>query len=527
MNLPGRRLAAPLLFLAFPVFLRLAYPPFSLGFFAPAAFGLLFQGLAVARRPVAWAFSAHLLFVVLLCPWLFTALTGHYHLSVPLALVLFLGVACAPPSVFFAAFALAIKKRTRAVAGAAFPAGLSFALFAASAFVVTEWLRSLLSLEKGWGHLATAFFGHPAFLGWASLWGRAGLSFLLVFWGALSWLMVRAARERRQAAGAFFLTLALTVGAVGCLGALRHGKTPPPAILLETALVHPAIRQEDRWQASSPAANLARYRALSLSAFPGPVAPGRTRLVVWPETAITRALVSFPEAREAVAKIAREKDAFVLLGSPHFMGSGEDRRFYNSVFLAGTDGEILDRYDKILLLPLAEAATGPLSIQTENYHGNYHPGEEDRVLVLPTAQGPLGLGVAVCFEVASAPHLAKCVRAGATVLANLSNDAWFGRGSESEQQLSLLALACAEHGVAGIRSTGYGVSALVDPRGRVLAKTGILEPPLLSGPLPVPARSPTPETRFPSWFVLLAGLILALSVLPRAQAKIDNKPSFT
>ncbi len=525
MTPPGRRFFVPLLFLAFPVLLRLAFPPFSLLFLAPLAFAAVFQGLALARRPVLWAFLSHVLFVVLLCDWLFLAMTGHYHLSIPVAGALFLGLACVPASLFFVGFSWAMSRLVRA-AGTGILPGLTFALVAASAFTVTEFLRTQICLEKGWAHLATVFFGHPAFLGWASLVGRAGLSFMVVLWGVLAWLSARAAFERRvRPALVFFLCLAVAAGAMGGLGAWRHRPGTGKGLLLETALVHPAIRQEDRWKSSFQEENLVRYQEISHAAFPGKRDPSRVRLLVWPETAITRALVSFPEAGQAVADLARQKDAFVILGSPHFTGDGPGRRFFNSVFLAGAG--LIDRYDKIILLPLAEAATGPLSIQTEDYHGNYHAGGDRRILVMPTEKGPIGLGVAVCFEVASAAHMTKSVREGARVFLNLSNDAWFGQGAESVQQLSLLALACAEHRVPGIRSTGYGVSALVDERGRVTGETGILSPPLLSGTVRVPPRRPTPETRFPAWFILQAGAILVLWGLARVQAMIDNKPPFT
>ena len=121
--------------------------------------------------------------------------------------------------------------------------------------------------------------------------------------------------------------------------------------------------------------------------------------------------------------------------------------------------------------------------------GEFLPGESTGPLVLPATpqlspdRGPLVLGVLICYE-SIFPELArKQVAQGATLLVNISNDAWFGRSSAPEQHLSLGILRAVEQRRWIARSTNTGISAFVDPTGAVVARSGLFKAESLSHPV--------------------------------------------
>ncbi len=507
-------LLVPLSVVAAALLLRLAYPPYSIHSAAFAAWALFFAALARSKRPLLTGFLFHAFFALLLCAFLFDTLLHHYKMGLAVSLAFLLLVVGALPSVCFALFSRLVHGELREMGGER-PARREVApvLFIAALFVVAEWARTTLSPEHGWGHLATVFYDTPEVLSLAPVFGGAGVSFLII---ALSLLLrlalLRLGRRETSAALAFFLAGAAALALAmlhGRLRLARHFKSAEGEERLEVALVHPGIAQGRRWSEEYHEENLAKYRRLSLTAFGDSAKKGGLRLIVWPETSLTFNVDSKPEAREAIREIAAASDAWLLMWAPSFEGGGAARRFFNSAFLFDPGGAKRDRYDKNYLLPFAETAVGGIRVSSGRYNMPYSPGRGSRTLTLePGDPGapPLKIGAAICFEIGIASHVRMMVARGARLIANLSNDAWFGESSESLQQLSLLALRCAEFGVPGVRATGYGEAAVVDRFGRIAGRTDIRTPSVLRGAVTLPHfRAKTIQGRFPDWFVLLCG----------------------
>jgi apolipoprotein N-acyltransferase len=145
--------------------------------------------------------------------------------------------------------------------------------------------------------------------------------------------------------------------------------------------------------------------------------------------------------------------------------------------------------------------------------------EGDRVVMLPVA-GHLA-STAICYEVVY-PHLAReATSAGSELLTTITNDAWFGRSSAAWQHFDMASLRAVEQGRYLVRAANTGISGIVDPYGRVLAKTGLFEQAAITGDIRF-LRSRTIYARTGDLFVYAcAAATLAALLLTMRWGKIE------
>jgi apolipoprotein N-acyltransferase len=148
------------------------------------------------------------------------------------------------------------------------------------------------------------------------------------------------------------------------------------------------------------------------------------------------------------------------------VGSKDNQSILNSAVHVSPAGEMTGRYDKIFLVPFGEYVPFPFAGLVDKIAtgiGDFAPG--DRVSTFEV--GAERLGPFICYE-SAIPHLVRQFPAqGATVLANLTNDGYFGSTAAREQHLSLVRMRAAENRRWVLRSTNDGITASVDPAGRV------------------------------------------------------------
>jgi apolipoprotein N-acyltransferase len=167
-----------------------------------------------------------------------------------------------------------------------------------------------------------------------------------------------------------------------------------------------------------------------------------------------------------------EVQAPLLVGSPD-RTSGASPRYYNSAFLISPAGEIVQKYDKIHLVPFGEYV--PLSSLLFFVHkmatgiGDFSAGEAFTVFEIPGGR----FGVLICFETIFPDQVRRYVLGGAGFLVNITNDAWFGDSAAPYQHLSMAALRAVENGVYLVRAANTGISAIVAPSGQILAQSDL------------------------------------------------------
>lgn len=343
-----------------------------------------------------------------------------------------------------------------------------------------------VSVELGRGTLFTGsdyFIGNPwGLLGYthasgslaqiASWTGVYGISFaiVLVNTAIAGWITAwRGPKGASRAAtlsavAAMMLTLGLVVSGAVLLRAAPDASSRDG--LLEVAVVQGNVSIERRWRSDSYGKNLDVYLGLTQQA----LGAGSPRLILWPESAMNFFLESEPHYREAIARVLRAGNVELLAGGPGQDGPTRPPVF-NSVFRLSSEGAIVSRYDKQILMPFSEYfpfGSHPLMRRRMEGARTFTAGATQ----LPPLDTPLGrAGMLICNE-AMFPELAAArVRHGAEILLNPSNDGWINGEGFGEHMLAVVGLRAIEQRRYLVRASTSGPSAVIDPWGRVAVRT--------------------------------------------------------
>lgn len=258
-------------------------------------------------------------------------------------------------------------------------------------------------------------------------------------------------------------------------GMLQAGSlVKPPALATgHTArLVQQNIPIETKWDISNFSATLRALHALS--AAPGASASANPGLIVWPESPAPFFL-SDPRFRLEVTSVAADARSYVLagaLGTPAREAATADEtrgQYYNSAVLITPDGKWTGRYDKVHLVPFGEyiPAQSVLvflkGIAREVGESGFTRGTERVVF----DAGGQKLGTFICYESIFPGEIREFAANGAQVLVNISNDAWFGDYNMPGQHLNQVRMRAIENQRWVLRATNNGITAAIDPYGRV------------------------------------------------------------
>lgn len=385
---------------------------------------------------------------------------------------------------------------------------------AAPAWVAGEWLRGWLLGGFPWGLQGYSQHAVLPVIQVAELTGVWGVSFLLLLAAsALAAALRLGWRAWPHGAAACLLVGAAAAGGQQALGGLDGGGPEP----VRVGVIQPNIEQRLKWDPEHAARVQARYEALTRAA-----ARDRPALVLWPETAAPIMLRADRMLERRLAGLAGELGTALLVGSIDRADDGRAPGYLNSAFLVTGEG-IRGRYDKIQLVPFGEYVPlgGLLGFVRgwAEFISELRAGERPTVFALPGTP----FGTVICYEVVFPDLFRRFVRDGAVVMANITNDAWFGETSGPWQHLGVLALRAVENRVAIARSANTGVSALVAPSGRVETLLGLGQAGVLTGTL---ARRPrtTLYTRLGDWFALVCAALTA-GALGIARARRSGRTS--
>ena len=266
----------------------------------------------------------------------------------------------------------------------------------------------------------------------------------------------------------------------------------------QVLVVQPNVDTEEEWTPASQAQAEQHLQVISDAL--------DARLVVWPELPAPFYYYDDSVFREEAQLIAR-KHGYFLFGTVAHTPKGQP---LNSAVLLGPQGDVVGRYDKVNLVPFGEFVPPLFSFvnRVTQEAGDFAPGHEIKVLPQP----PNELGVFICYESAFPDFVRQFARNGATVFFNLSNDGYFGHSAAREQHLLLVRMRAVENRRFIVRSTNDGITASIDPAGRIVRKLPLYKE--VAALLPFDSvRSTTPYTRHGDWFAwtcLLIGVGLSL-----------------
>jgi apolipoprotein N-acyltransferase len=433
--------------------LHLAFPRPGwdlLGWVALAPVLALAVTAGTPRRAFLEGWVAGLGFFLPLLRWLTHTMTTFSTLTLPLAVLVLLALAG-----YLAAFWGGVSW-TLAWLQARFGARtlwLAPAIWAAAELARTHFLGGF-----PWGLLGYVPSRRLLVIQIAAWTGVYGVSALLILVNtALAWTAV----ERRwRAAAVAGLISAVAVGGTSLVGRTQLASRDGPT--LPVAVVQGNIPQAVKWDAAFRAETLRIYGDLTRA-----VAPG-SRLVVWPEAAVPAYVRLEPGTLRWLTDLAAAVRVPLLVGAPDAEREGRQVRYLNSAFLVETAG-VRGRYDKMHLVPFGEYV--PLkrllffveAIAAEI--GDFTPGRQATLFHLEGAP----FGTVICYEVIFPDLFRRFVAGGASFMANITNDAWFGDSGGPLQHLAMVPLRAVENHVAIVRAANTGVSALVLPSGAIQA----------------------------------------------------------
>lgn len=492
------REAGPLCLLASALYV-LAFPG-QIDWFWPVAFFALVPLLAALRgaslkRALLLGLAFGLPTHIVGFRWLVPLLVKFSGFPAPVCLLLLVGFALLQSSRFVLWLGLATLV-TRRTGRFYLPFVLAFAVTEALVPVAFEW------------RFAAALHRTPILQQTADLWGATGVGVLIV---GVNVAVHEALAARARLA--FRVRFAVETGPLALFAAFVYGATTMAR--MDTVVSSAPIARVGLLQGNVPLENHPTEEAAilrrELAAHRSLEAAGAD-LIVWSEGALPA-----PMLLEGLDQLVVE----LLEGGPRvptFVGAvvvdlGEEGivRARNSAVFVGA-GKLVGRYDKQVLLPFSEylpfGETFPSLYALSPASGRFRKGQSRAPLV---ARGH-SYGVVICYEDVLPGLVRETVDQGAELLVNLTNDAWFGDSAEPHAHLALAKLRAIESRRFLVRATNTGISAVVDPSGRVTARApSFVETTLLAEARYLAGRTPYVRLgELPFYAAALALFALAL-----------------
>ncbi|MBI5886483.1 MAG: apolipoprotein N-acyltransferase [Deltaproteobacteria bacterium] len=399
-----------------------------------------------------------------------------------------------------------------------------------AAWTSLEFLRAHVFTGFPWSLLGYTLSDRLVLVQVVDITGIWGLSFLIVMVNCAAFLVIDAfvskgRRGRRFVPITGALVTAALVVIVVVYGMVRIAQVDNDAAAwrkLRVAATQGSIDQSKKWDAAFRAETIDIYRELTRLA-----AQDGARLIVWPETAVPFFLGADKAETAAVTSAAKDAGRYILTGSPAYTYNPGTRqtRLYNSAWLIDPSGDMAGRYDKIHLVPYGEYVPMrrflPFLTKLTAGIGDFSEGPGP----LPIGFEGGGIGVLICYEAIFPEIAAAQVRNGAEILVNITNDAWFGRSSAPYQHMGMSAVRAVENRTWLVRSANTGISAFVDPAGRIVKKTALFEKAVITADVGLRSGPQTFYTRFTDVFAYLAMALFAGFVFALLRRKKARRPA--
>jgi apolipoprotein N-acyltransferase len=329
-----------------------------------------------------------------------------------------------------------------------------------------------------------------------------GLSLWVLSLNALAFLLWHDRDHRRRLGWIFALVFLVPI----VYGIVRLA-TFVPGESVSVAAVQANTPAEEKWQMA--AEDIARSYIETTK----PLTGTGTRLVVWPETATPTPLRFRPWLRDALDSLCNSTGMTLLTGATDYsFDSSRGWLPYNAAFLVRPGTPELLSSAKIHLVPFGERIPGqkwfPFLNKLHLGQAEWVPGKE--VVVFPAQNGVPPLGCLICFEVVFPDLAADMVMRGARLLTTITNDGWYGNSSGPYQHLDLARLRAVAVRRSMVRSANTGISALIDPTGRVTERLGYNRVGSIHGTLPAYSGI-TLAARLAHWWLrIYTALLIAM-----------------
>ncbi|MBR1149911.1 apolipoprotein N-acyltransferase [Bradyrhizobium sp. JYMT SZCCT0428] len=395
----------------------------------------------------------------------------------------------------------------------------------AISLTITEWLRGHLLSGFPWNSFGYALSEPLALAQTASLIGLWGMTFLTVAIFASPAVLIDGTSRGRKPWLAPAAALGL-LAVMAVFGAVRLSLQPTVLTKVKLRIMQPNLQQDVKFNYAAKAEVMQKYLTLSDRAS-GPQSTGVSdaNILIWPESAFPFFLTREADAMAQIADLL-PRGTVLITGSvraPDLPPGVRVTRAYNSIYTIDHDGSVLSVYDKLHLVPFGEYL--PFQdwmeklgfVQLTRVQGGFIPGTRRRAMDIPNAPRALPL---ICYEAIFPGDITtRDDRPGWII--NVTNDGWFGISTGPYQHLQQMRLRAIEEGLPVVRAANTGISAVIDPSGRIVARLGLGIEGVLDANLPT-ALSPTIYAHLRD---IPAGMMVAVALLLVTRRRFARRKS--
>ena len=395
--------------------------------------------------------------------------------------------------------------------------GAGRVLSLAAGLGLSEWLRGNVFTGFPWNNFGMSLGGNLYLAQIASVVGLYGLTSIAIAIFAAPATVV----DGRGGLSRAFAIACIALAGLGFFGAWRlSGPLPASVPGVKLRLVQPNVVKDNKFRPENKDRLISDYLALSDTATsPKSTGVADATHLVWPESSFPFILSAEPQVLSRIGGILSQSTVLVTgaarLGEK---AAGEKRApVYNSMQVVVAGGVIQQSYDKVHLAPFGEYVPFAHLLETVGLRqftlSSFTPGSRRKLLNVP---GLPPVAPLICYEAIFSGEVTPEGSEGGGprpgLLLNITDDSWFGRTPGPYQHLAQARLRSIEEGLPLVRDAGSGISAVIDPYGRIQNSLPLGVAGVLDSALPV-ALPPTPFAKFPMTGPVTIWLLILFSAL--------------
>jgi apolipoprotein N-acyltransferase len=362
------------------------------------------------------------------------------------------------------------------------------------ALTATEYLRGHLFTGFPWNAFGYALASPLALAQSASLVGLWGMTFIAVIVFATPATLTDDRAETSRPALPLLIGIAVLIGLAGYGASRLHRNQTRLVDKVHLRIMQPNLQQDVRFNYAARQDVMRRYIALSDRAS-GPDTLGIKDVthLIWPESPFPFFLARAPDALAQITQLLPQ-GAVLITGAVRVAEPYNPAApaAFNSIYVIDHSGSILSLYDKVHLVPFGEylpfkPLLEHLGMQVVTKQiGGFQAGDRRRLLTIPGTPPALPL---ICYEIVF-PNDVMAADGRPGWIVNVTNDGWFGISTGPYQHFQQARVRAIEEGLPLVRAANTGISAVVDPVGRIINSLPLGEEGVVDSPLPRPVRAP-------------------------------------
>lgn len=365
-------------------------------------------------------------------------------------------------------------------------------------WVFCEWLSTWLFGGFPWSLLGYSFCISDTLMQSSSIFGVLGLSFMAIYIGSSLY--------DPKLLGTRFITSAVILILMIMFGQYRLNTNPTDLSDIKIRVVQPSISQNTKWNPSVFWRNFNKHIKLS-------TLPGNPDIIIWSEAALTVPYYHSEIYNKLINTLSRNDQVLIFGGIGDNKMQEDDFKIYSSLIAINGGNDILFEYHKSHLVPFGEYMPFKNYLNLKKITAgtiDYSPGKRE---IKKLNKYNIEIHPLICYESIFSEEV-RISNLLVDVILNITNDSWYGNSSGPYQHFYISKTRAIENGLPMIRSANNGISAIIDPAGRVLKKLDLNKVDVLDGYLPKKLTYRTIYSLLGIFSVLIPIFIVLILQLP-------------